>query len=344
MTGRRATRPPRSGPADAPMSEAQARYVAAQQRIAASAADERRRRRERRPRVRDRWVSSLLLSAVVGISTSGWLLTRIDLPDSAASTTDDRPSLPEFDEELAEPDSYRVTFRGPSYLSPSPWFEAVRGAGSDSIVVDIDQDGPGAMASIALLVRREGSWYLDLDAGVTRGQASSDGTTWVGYDDATRLRTFSEVTTGAVADHLTLVDDQPSEGPARRGAHGLHTYDFDLDRDGFCAGDRYSCDAWFRSFGLSADDPTDTPLALEAPVPSGRVVTFERRPTAPIAIETDDTSPDRDAADGMLLLRLTVDEDGLLWDIELRQPQGRVFWISVDEFSKDPFSPPTPVS
>ena len=63
-----------------------------------------------------------------------------------------------------------------------------------------------------------------------------------------------------------------------------------------------------------------------------------------IAIETDDTSPDRDAADGMLLLRLTVDEDGLLWDIELRQPQGRVFWISVDEFSKDPFSPPTPVS
>ena len=46
----------------------------------------------------------------------------------------------------------------------------------------------------------------------------------------------------------------------------------------------------------------------------------------------------------MLLLRLTVDEDGLLWDIELRQPQGRVFWISVDEFSKDPFSPPTPVS
>ena len=184
MTGRRATRPPRSGPADAPRSEAQARYVAAQQRIAASAADERRRRRERRPRVRDRWVSSLLLSAVVGISTSGWLLTRIDLPDSAASTTDDRPSLPEFDEELAEPDSYRVTFRGPSYLSPSPWFEAVRGAGSDSIVVDIDQDGPGAMASIALLVRREGSWYLDLDAGVTRGQASSDGTTWVGYDDA----------------------------------------------------------------------------------------------------------------------------------------------------------------
>ena len=61
-------------------------------------------------------------------------------------------------------------------------------------------------------------------------------------------------------------------------------------------------------------------------------------------LETDDTSPDRDAADGMLLLRLTVDEDGLLWDIELRQPQGRVFWISVDEFSKDPFSPPTPVS
>lgn len=259
----------------------------------------------------------------------------------------DGAAWPRFDETLVEPASYRATFRGPSHLSPSPWFEAVRGAGDDTIVVEIDRDGPGPMRSTGMVVRREGAWYLDLVSGTVGRAAPSDATTWIGFDDATRLRTFSQVTGGAVRPHLTLVDDHDDGGPGRRGAHGLHVYVFELDQRTFCAVDRFSCDAWFRSFGLNVDDRDDTPLASSAGVTAGlRRDRAEASDVATIssgarpAIDTDDTTPDGEVADGRVLVRLTVDRDGLLWDVELRRGDGRVMWISLDELSPEPFDPP----
>lgn len=223
-------------------------------------------------------------------------------------------AVPTFDEALPSPASYWMSFeaRGVDGLPVS--FRVQRSPDSDSVVME-PENGFGDLNGTTLLVSAEGIWFFTRVSGAVAPAGDADQERWESLDAESDLKVFSDIITDDIRPHTMLEETvEPSARNAPQG-HEFTDLRMTLDFGTFKTEDPQGFRAWTTMMGLG--------------------VVGEENTNADAIVPTSSTGDE-------FQLEVTVDQNGVVWGVQLIQDEQLVTAFTLDELSDEGFIPPDP--